>query len=105
MRAAKTFQLALGGVVLLTNNAIAEPITSHSSLTWPTISECWATLYPTVSLFIDEFGFSKVTQNSPDRIDHEVTDSISGRIVLRAGCILVPNSSPALFRRYLEISN
>ncbi|ANK79399.1 MAG: hypothetical protein TEF_00295 [Rhizobiales bacterium NRL2] len=101
----KEFQLALGGVVLLMNHAIAEPITSHSSKTWPTIGECWATLSPTVFLFIDEFGFSRLTQNSSDRIEHEVTDSVSGRVVLRAGCIRVPNSSPAIFRRYLEISN
>jgi len=105
MRAAKIFQLALGGVVLLTNHAIAEPITSHSSRTWLTIRECWVTLYPTVSLFIDEFGLSEIAQNSPDRIEHEVTDSVSGRVVLRAGCIRVRNSGPAIFRRYLEISN
>jgi hypothetical protein len=105
MRVAKTLQLALGSVVLLTNHAIAEPITSRSSRTWLTIRECWATLYPTVSLFIDEFGWSKIAQNLPDRIEHEVADAVSGRLVLRAGCVRVPNSSPAIFRRYLEIPN
>jgi hypothetical protein len=95
--------IAFGGVILFSSHAIAEPITSHSSLTWPTIDECWTTLSPTWRLLVDEFGFARIIANSADRIEQEIIDSVSGRVVLRFGCAQVPNSSPALFRRYLEI--
>jgi hypothetical protein len=83
------------------STAAAEPIRSQSSKVWFSHSECWATVLPVLQPFIEDFGMSKIVENSPDRIEHKIIDVISGRTVMRFGCIRVPDTPT--FRRYFEV--
>lgn len=80
----------------------AEPVRSRSAKLWSNQSDCWATVYPIVRLITEEIGPSRVLVNSDDEIEHEIADVVTGRPLLRVGCVRVPGRPPALFRRYIE---
>ena len=80
--------------------AWAQPVQSRSTHLWTSLSACWATVSPTVSLLIDEIGPATLLANSQDEVAYEVRDMVSGKVVFRARCKRVENGS--LFRRYIE---
>ena len=86
-------KLGMSLAVLFVTEAVAEPIQSHSTRTWTSRSACWATVWPTVSLLADEFGLSRLNDNSSERVEHEVIDSVTGRTVMRVGCMRVPGTA------------
>lgn len=85
--------------------AVAEPIESRAPRLWFSQSECWASVSAALNLLIDDFGLSEIIENSPDRIETEIIDAVSGRGVMRIGCVRVPTKSdrPRVFRRYFKM--
>ena len=80
-----------------------ELMQSRSTKVWRTQADCWATLSPTVDLFVEEIGAAKVLTKTAEAIWYEVADTLSGRVVFRAGCTRIPAiRDKALFKRHVE---
>ena len=96
--------IACALIFLVADGAAAEQIRTRTGKTWLHQGECWATIFPTVRLFTEEFGAGKLVANSDVRIEYEVVEAQSGRTVLRAGCEAIPGLTPQTFKRFLEVT-
>lgn len=95
---------AIAAVLILvaSSAAFAEPIRTQAPKVWYNQGECWRAVQVALGPLAEDLGSSRVLANSEDRIEHELMDVVSGRVVLRAACLRVPGPGVPIFRRVFE---
>ena len=96
------FLILVASLVVCGDLATAQPVRTQAPKIWATQKDCWASVWPALQPFIDDLGGAKLLKNSDDQIEWELSDTVSGQVVLRAGCT---RSKSAGFRRYFEFGS
>jgi hypothetical protein len=99
IKSARTLALVLG--LLTADEAAAETVRSHSDAIWHTQSECWATVWPIMDVFLQHFAYGRRVIDTSDHREYEILDRDLRRVLL-TGCMRHPKN-PQVFIRYLEI--